>query len=277
MKKTKIVLDIIMIVIMLLLMNLTTTGINIHEILGVIIFILFIIHKVLNFKWIKATSKNIFNKEIKIKTKIMYLTDLILLLLIFINVITGILISQCVLTDITVTNITLVTNIHKIISYVSLAVIVIHMAFHLDSIILKIKKILKKTSAFSIIDVIIKTAYTMVAVTIMYILIKNAILKNNNKEVQVNSSNQSIITKKEEDDSQTSNSDTNSTTVDSYENIEDYLGKLYCTGCGRHCPLTSPQCGRGLSNQTQKIQEYNETYNTNATYTSSSSTTNNRK
>lgn len=35
MKKTKIILDIIMIIIMILLMNLQVTGLNIHEILGI--------------------------------------------------------------------------------------------------------------------------------------------------------------------------------------------------------------------------------------------------
>lgn len=47
------------------------------------------------------------------------------------------------------------------------------------------------------------------------------------------------------------------------------MSKLFCDGCGRYCPLTNPACGKGISKQQQYVQEYNQTYNVNETYTSS--------
>lgn len=267
MKKIKIILDIIMIIIMILLMNLQVTGLNIHEILGIIIFALFIIHKVLNKKWITTMSKNIFNKNIKLKTKVMYWLDTILLIVLTINVVTGILISKCILTNITVTNIELTTNIHNIISIISIILIAIHLAFHLENIIAKIKKAFKKPIEFTTIDIIVKCIYAIIAVITVYVLVKSILFKENDNITTTNTIlNNTIITKKEDDDEQANSNITNSTVTDMPESIEEYLSKLFCTGCGRHCPLTNPQCGRGMSSQTAKVQEYNETYNTNVTY-----------
>lgn len=274
MKKAKIILDIIMIIGMLTLMNLNLTGIKAHEILGITIFIIFIIHKVMNINWIKAISKNIFNKNIKTKTKIMYWIDIILLISIITNIITGILISKYILTGITVKDITITTKFHHIISFISLSLIAIHISFHLKNITTKIKKILKKTSDFSKIDIIVKIIYSIIAITTIYILIKSVLVKNNKQENQQNLSNSVTVKKEDDSESQTNSNTTNSITVESPESIEEYLSKLFCTGCGRHCPLTSPQCGRGMSTQTEKIQEYNETYNTNETYTNSNNRTN---
>ncbi len=270
MKRIKIILDVIMIILMLLLMNLQITGLNIHEILGIIIFALFILHKVLNKKWIMAMSKNIFNKNVKMKTKVMYWLDVILLIVLTINVLTGILISKCILTNITVNNVELTTHIHNIVSIISIVLISIHLAFHLENIIAKIKKYFGKPIGFSKIDIIVKSVYTIIAVTTVYILVKSILFKENNNKTMTNTIlNNTVITKKEDDDEQTNSNTTNSTVIDMPESIEEYLGKLFCTGCGRHCPLTSPQCGKGMSSQTAKVQEYNKTYNTNVTYSSS--------
>lgn len=102
--KRKIILDIVMGIIMICLMNLSFTGIKVHEILGIVVLFLFIFHKILNFKWIKSITINLFKKGIKTKTKIMYAVDIILLILVILNVITGILISTCILTNITTNN-----------------------------------------------------------------------------------------------------------------------------------------------------------------------------
>lgn len=38
--------------------------------------------------------------------------------------------------------------------------------------------------------------------------------------------------------------------------LEEYLGKLTCSGCGRRCPLTSPQCRRGNSYVQSATDDY---------------------
>ena len=48
--------------------------------------------------------------------------------------------------------------------------------------------------------------------------------------------------------------------------LKDYLSKLYCNGCGKHCPLTNPRCGVGMNKQQIKVEEYNQKYNVNEKY-----------
>lgn len=42
--------------------------------------------------------------------------------------------------------------------------------------------------------------------------------------------------------------------------LEEYLGKLVCTGCGRRCCLLSPQCGKGERQAAEAESDYNSTY-----------------
>lgn len=57
MKKFRIILDIIMTVLFIILMGYYITGNAVHEILGTITFVLFIIHNILNIKWYKSIFK----------------------------------------------------------------------------------------------------------------------------------------------------------------------------------------------------------------------------
>ena len=42
--------------------------------------------------------------------------------------------------------------------------------------------------------------------------------------------------------------------------LDDYLGSPFCSGCGKHCSLLSPRCGRGQDQASQATAEYYETY-----------------
>lgn len=42
--------------------------------------------------------------------------------------------------------------------------------------------------------------------------------------------------------------------------LSDYLGGLYCSGCGRHCCLLSPNCGKGRTQAANAEAEYYEIY-----------------
>lgn len=42
--------------------------------------------------------------------------------------------------------------------------------------------------------------------------------------------------------------------------LEDFLSKLTCTGCGKHCSLLYPRCGRGNMQAQQAEEEYMQTY-----------------
>lgn len=40
------------------------------------------------------------------------------------------------------------------------------------------------------------------------------------------------------------------------DGLEEYLSKLVCTGCGRRCPLTDPQCRKGESQAQRATEEF---------------------
>ena len=41
--------------------------------------------------------------------------------------------------------------------------------------------------------------------------------------------------------------------------LEEYLGSLFCSGCGRHCSLMAPRCGKGEHQASQAAVEFYET------------------
>lgn len=52
--------------------------------------------------------------------------------------------------------------------------------------------------------------------------------------------------------------------------LEDYLSKLNCNGCGKHCPLSNPRCNRGVAMAQEAAEEYNNSNNTSSQSQSSS-------
>ena len=42
--------------------------------------------------------------------------------------------------------------------------------------------------------------------------------------------------------------------------LGDYLSSLNCSGCGKHCSLLSPRCGKGENQAAQATNEYYEIY-----------------
>lgn len=127
----KIIIDIIMTIIMITLMNLKLFGIKTHEILGITVLIIFIIHKLLNLKMIKSSFKNLLNNKLKKRFKVSFILDIILFLFMIGVIITGILISNYLFKDLFIGNIGVIKKIHKFLSWWFLVLISVHFGFHL--------------------------------------------------------------------------------------------------------------------------------------------------
>ena len=171
----------------------------------------------------------------------------------------GILISKSIF-NFNISNYEVISNIHNIFGILSLTMILLHLVFHLNSIFTKINNKLNIDN--NILRVVEYLIYSILSFILLGIVI-NGIYGNNNETADsisdnANSNNTNNKTTNTSNNSVNNNQDT----------IEKYLGKLHCTGCGRHCLLTNPQCGKGISQQQQMVKEYNEEYNTNASYTS---------
>lgn len=142
MKKTyyKYILDAIMTVLFVLLMNTEVTGLKPHEIIGLAVCGLFVIHNLLNAKWIKAVAGRLFDKNCKPMTKFMFLLDVILLIDVAIIAASGVIIST-ELFSFTTDNRYLWVMIHDVSAYAGLIFISVHVGLHWKSILAAMRKL----------------------------------------------------------------------------------------------------------------------------------------
>lgn len=73
MKKARMIVNIAMTVVLLCLMAYTLVGETAHEVLGTVMFILFIIHHILNRKWFGAVTKGRYNAFRFLQTTLVFL------------------------------------------------------------------------------------------------------------------------------------------------------------------------------------------------------------
>ena len=277
MKTKKFVLDIIMTIIIVSLMDVVFTGIKLHELLGIGVFFLFIIHKFFNWDWIKGVTKNLLSKKIKTKIKVMYAVDILLVLSVTFIIISGILISQELFPSLNADNITLWSNLHHFAAYFSLILISVHIGLHWEMIMFGFRKMLSIKKESKVRKTILRVMSFAIAILGIKAFLKPEILNNftapfkidYNEETITENDNtikdddSSTITSKEKstvqnDDNEviTDNSDTTSTNV----SLEEYLSNLVCGGCGRRCPLTALRCSRGQRYKNEAVADYNELY-----------------
>lgn len=166
MNKFKIIIDVLLFIITVLLINIELTGNLNHEILGVTLGILIIIHIVLNFKWIKQVTKNF--KKVNFKTKIMYLIDIFTMLIYFGAITCGILISNKIFHFKMSSNLILVLS-HLILGRLANIIMFIHLGLHLDRIFVKIKNRKVKRLIYIIYIIYIIIAF-LFAIYLLYTL-----------------------------------------------------------------------------------------------------------
>ena len=88
--------DLILLILMILLYKKNIISMSFHEIGGLILFGLFVIHLLFNRKWIKSITKRLFDKSIPIKTRISYILNILLVICWSLVIISGIFISKVV-------------------------------------------------------------------------------------------------------------------------------------------------------------------------------------
>jgi len=240
----------LMFVLFILVMNFEITGIFWHEILGIFILGLFLLHQILNFKWIKTITKNIANKKLPIKTKIMYILNVIILISIIITVISGILISQYLFIELRSYNTIFWTTIHNVFAYLSLGLITIHILLHIPFIKTAIIKL--KTQKLSILTVIL-SLLGLVAMAYNN-FIKPIEIAKTIENTDDTSSKTTTIT----DDTTTNTTIKDTTSSD--PTLDEYLGSLTCGGCSNRCALNNIRCDRGDAYVETATTAYNDIY-----------------
>lgn len=136
MKVFKIIIDILLLIDTFVLVNMDITGHLIHEILGITLAILLLIHIVTNWNWIKSVTKNF--KKVNKKTKVMYVVNLLTMIVYFGTTLFGIIISHELFKFKTSSNYKFVIT-HIIFGRIAIIVMLLHISMHLDRMFAKVK------------------------------------------------------------------------------------------------------------------------------------------
>jgi len=141
----KLFLDLLMVLVFALLFNTRVfSGLQFHEIGGLALGGVFIIHLALNAKWIIHTTEKVFSPKKSFKIKMRYIVDALLLLSMVFIVVSGIMISKTILVGIfKVSNERLFRELHIVISYVSLLLIGIHVGLSWNWVMNTFKRLLR--------------------------------------------------------------------------------------------------------------------------------------
>ena len=134
-KKVKMLVDIAMAVVFIMLMCNQITGIFAHEILGISVIVLFIIHQILNFNYYKNILQGKYNK-----LRIAYLIiDILLLIMMIVMILSATFISRYTLKFLNLSNDSLGRELHILSAYSIYMLIGLHIGLHYNSIV-KLKK-----------------------------------------------------------------------------------------------------------------------------------------
>lgn len=249
--KIKLIADILMAIFFILLMNIQITGVNIHEWIGIMFALIISAHIILNLKWIQAVFKNLSKAIIKSETKKIFTVDIILFLNMFIITISGILISNNIFKQ----NLQTLINIHIYSSYIAIFVLTIHIVLHIKHF----KNYFKMLINIDFKKLIIKVLGGAIGVVGIYALVLNVYSKNNSGLVNLEDIRNSttITNKKEKYETNHDSSNATDNTSAAVDTLNDYLGKLVCTGCHKRCSLLAPKCSTGVAQAEYAKQEYN--------------------
>ena len=281
----KIFLDIVMLVLYALLMFAQGLGGFFHETVGLGIGILFIIHVALNIPMIKGLFKAVKSKNaVKVITLV---SDIALTVCMPIVIVTGALMAK----DLFVVNSgiswQLLFDVHNILSYVCLGIMVLHLLMHAKYLVGVFKKLpssgaemksaVCRFSAGAAAGVILYTSlavfknYTDKDITNnQYLPDKNtvstpSVISQPNSSVNESVPDNEKITESTADNEQITESAASERISESTEttpppSVEEYLSSLICTGCGKRCSLLHPRCGKGQMQAERAKEQYNQTY-----------------
>ena len=250
--KKKLIIDLIMFVLMIILMFYNLTGGLYHEILGIILFIVYIIHIALNYKVIKKMGVNIMKGEsLPFKITLGFILDILLFICLLILMITGIIISKYIFN---INGIGIWIQLHDFTAYIMFGTIIVHVLLHLKMI----SKYL--SNKLNIEDFIVNIILLIVLGGSTFIVYRHLINEKKSIDNSMQLNNDS-----------SSNSKSNSNSGGSVPTLAQYLGSKHCSGCHNHCVLTAIRCSIGNSAIESATSEYNSKYETIASTTSNAS------
>ena len=278
----KLIFDIGLTIIVVLLMKIVYTGMLLHEVVGLAAGVLFLVHKALNFKWIKCACRKLTAGHFKGRNLTLFVTGALMLLSVTVLLVTGIGISQELFglwygNE----NLKMWIAVHHSSAYLSLILISVHIGLHWKTIMCMAKKAMKLNGKSRVRTYAARGSVLAMAVLGIRGLFLQDVGGNLLLPLQVpagggNSEEQDGAAKAFESATASDSAIVTEPTAESAgmggitalasvtgvsadiqaAGLEDYLSGLICTACHKHCLLTSPQCFRGEEQAAEAETQY---------------------
>ena len=141
-KNLRIIIDIIMFILFIILMGYHITGNKAHEILGVITFVFFILHHIVNIKWYKTLFKGKYN----FYRVFQIIIDTFLFVAMIGIIVSSIIISSNVFSFFNIKTTMFARNLHMISTSWAFVLMAIHLGLHLNIMLSKFTKKMKNST-----------------------------------------------------------------------------------------------------------------------------------
>lgn len=135
--KHKLILDALMFVVIWVVMEYKLTGNLVHEILGVLLILAFLLHVLVNRKYYLVMAKQLFRSGTKAKNRVSYIVNVVLLAATVVMVVSSVVISRDLFAflGITVDSGMLWRNIHVLCAVTMLVCVFVHCLLHLTMLL----------------------------------------------------------------------------------------------------------------------------------------------
>lgn len=128
----KIIIDVCMTVCLLLLMPYSLLGETLHEWLGIVMFVLFVTHHVLNRKWMAAVTKGKYTPFRIVQTLIVF----VMLVLMLGSMVSGVLLSNHIFRAVRIAGISMAARqVHMFCAYFGMLVMSVHLGLHWNMVV----------------------------------------------------------------------------------------------------------------------------------------------
>ncbi len=273
----KMILNLVMTVLFALLMKVSFTGLEAHEVIGLMVGFLFLVHNLLNYQWIATALRHL--RLLKPAAKLQAITDLILIGSVTLMMIAGVRISEAVLPQFAAADSTVWSNLHHIAAYVTLGGIGVHIFSHaayIAQVFRRMRQLVRESKARSY--AARGASLGMAAFTIALIVLGCNNDPSTENPVYIESSApaaQSIADQAEISDASGSTNTEDSQIASGQEeslspaqeeaaqpavSLEEFLSSMFCSGCGKRCPLTNLRCGKGQAYLEEATAQYEQQY-----------------
>lgn len=159
----KIIIDILMIVLMLLEYSKLYTGQLLHEVFGIILFMLFVAHNILNINF----YKNLFKGNYNFTRIMMTITNLAFLFCMLVTIILGIPISHQVFSFLKLKGNMTTIKLHTILGYWGIIILAIHLGLHFKMIFTKVINKMKTNRILKIVIYFLEILIILYGIKIM--------------------------------------------------------------------------------------------------------------